>query len=138
MENPVMSSTGHSFERKAILKWMEDMGDICPITNKPLSPSDLVSNAKLQWDISQWQLHYGDAAKEMTKLELETKLSKAAMVTKDFQIADILRALTDNNGTATVEGEDDIDQGEGKEEEKVHAKENFLDVLDDVVGALDA
>jgi hypothetical protein len=129
MENPVMSNKGCNFERKAILKWMDDMGDICPVTNTPLKPSDLVSNGKLQWEICQWQLHYGDDTKEMTRVELESKLSKASMVSKDFQIADILRALTVEN---------DAREGEEKQEEKAPSTENVLDVLDDVVGALDA
>ena len=46
-------------------------------------------------EIAHWQLHYGDAAQEMTRLELETKLSKVEMVSRDYQLADILLALTE-------------------------------------------
>ena len=134
MEDPVVSKHGHNFERKAILTWLDDMGDVCPITKEPLFPSDLVSNKKLGWEISQWQLNHGDAAKEMTRLELETKLSKAEMVSRDFHIADILRALTEVETNKDSTG----DKEESKQEppKKVDRKD-VLSVLDDVVDALD-
>jgi hypothetical protein len=125
MKDPVMSKTGYNFEREAILKYLEDMGQVCPITKQPLFPSDFVSNGKLKWDIGQWQLKYGDGAQQMTKLELETKISKAVMVSKDYHIGDILRALTE------IEVEED-DKPAAKEEA------NVLDVLDEVCDTLDA
>lgn len=126
MEDPVMSKTGLNFERKTIMKWMDDMGPVCPITKDSLLPSDFVSNQKLQWEINQWQLNYGDAAKEMTKLELETKLSKAIMVSNDYHISDIIRALT-------VDAEN-----EREETKEVKPSAQVLDVFDEVLGALDA
>jgi hypothetical protein len=95
MKDPLVSKRGHCFERESIRKWMDEMGLVCPITGEELKPSDLVTNTKLQWEIQQWQLAYGDGHEEMSRLELDTKLSKAMMVSQDYQMADILKALTE-------------------------------------------
>ena len=132
MEDPVMSKHGHNFERKAILKYLDDMDDeICPVSKKPLAPSDLVTNGTLQWKIRQWQLQYGDATQEMTRLELETKLSKAEMVSCDFHISDILRALTS--------GEEEGQKLTTVENHKPNGQQvqSVLDVLGEVVDELD-
>jgi hypothetical protein len=132
MDDPVMTKTGHNFERAALRKWMDDMGETCPVTSKPLSGATIVSNSKLKWEISQWQLYYGDMASEMSKLELETKLSKAEMVSKDYQISDILAALTgDVIAEAGSDGKDEA------QEDKKHPAD-VLDILDEVVGAVEA
>jgi hypothetical protein len=94
MKDPVMTREGNNFERKAILQWLDERCDICPITGKPLRVSGIVANRKLQWEIRQWQLNEGDASREMTRLELENKLSKPDMVSRDSAFPDILRALT--------------------------------------------
>jgi hypothetical protein len=88
-------------------------------------------------------LHHGDASKEMTKLELETKLSKAVMVSRDFQISDILRALTTEaaEGSSPSSAEEERKQQQLEEHHKPQAEEqtaNVMDVLDEVVDALDA
>jgi hypothetical protein len=139
MDDPVMSKTGHNFERKAILKWLDDRGDVCPVTQQPLTPMGLASNGKLKWEIGQWQLHHGDASKEMTKLELETKLSKAVMVSRDYHISDILRALTEAEaGSSSISAEEEKKQLEQDDDHKPQAETNVMDVLDEVVDALDA
>eukprot|EP00980_Cylindrotheca_fusiformis_P018320 scaffold5975_cov99-Cylindrotheca_fusiformis.AAC.5 len=131
MDDPVMTKTGYNFERHALGKWLNDMGQICPVTKGPLRDSEIVSNAKLKWEISQWQLHYGDMATEISKLELETKLSKAVMVSKDYHISDILQALT---GDMILKAE------EGTEQEDEESKESadVLDILDEVVSHVEA
>jgi hypothetical protein len=98
MKYPVVTREGQNFERKAIMSKLDKNGDICPVTKKPLRPSGLVPNGKLQWEIRKWQLNFGDATKEMTRLELENKLSKAEMVSGDFQLSDMLRALAVDTG----------------------------------------
>ena len=130
MVDPVMTKTGFNFERKALEDWLDKNGSVCPISSEPLYPSGIVGNKKLQWDIRQWQLNHGDASQEMTRLELETKLSKAEMISKDYQIADILRALTEG-----VDMDDYAD--EQKKKPAASDRANVLEVLDEVVGALD-
>jgi hypothetical protein len=124
MEDPVMTREGLNFERKAILKWLDEKGVVCPISGKKLKPSGLVTNNKLQWEIRQWQLHDGDSSKEMTRLELESKLSKAAMISQDFGIGDILRALT---------MEEEIEESAAQKEAQAR---DVLSVIDDVINTL--
>jgi hypothetical protein len=123
MEDPVMTREGLNFERKAILKWLDENGDVCPVTKKSLRVSGLVANGKLQWEIRQWQLHEGDPSQEMSRLELESKLSKAEMVSRDFALSDILRALTVNESPV-------------ERTEKTMEKADVLSVLDDVMNTL--
>jgi hypothetical protein len=111
MEDPVMTREGQNFERKAILSKLDKKGNICPVTKKPLRPSGIVGNGRLQWEIRKWQLNYGDAAEEMTRLELgHSKLSKAEMVSLDFQLSDILRALTFESGKKGSAPEKSVDK----------------------------
>jgi hypothetical protein len=49
-----MTRTGISFEKRAILQWL-DMNGSCPITRAPLFPSGLVSNRNLQFKIMRWK-----------------------------------------------------------------------------------
>ena len=134
MENPMISKTGQNFERSVILKYLDEVGDVCPVTKEPLNPSGLVPNDKLKWEIGQWQLHHGDPTKEMSRLELETKLSKAEMVSRDFHISDILKALTDVEGDAANGEEKEAHPDDAKPAAK---KPDMLDVLEDIVDVLE-
>ena len=57
MENPVVhKATGQTYEKKAILEWVYLHGKAtCPLTRKPLHPSDLQDDEALQYEISQWK-----------------------------------------------------------------------------------
>ncbi|CAB9518267.1 Putative E3 ubiquitin-protein ligase LIN [Seminavis robusta] len=57
MENPVTNKeTGKTYEKKAILEWVYLHGHAtCPLTRKPLHPSDLQEDDVLQYEISQWK-----------------------------------------------------------------------------------
>ena len=119
------------------------MGSTCPITKQPLATSDIVSNSKLKWEISQWQLNYGDASKEMSKLEFETKLSKATMISQDYHISDILLALT-GQVEEELKGRYDEEEekkegtaGGGGDETTKPAEPDVFDILDDVVDTVE-
>ena len=117
------------------------MGSTCPITKQPLATSDIVSNSKLKWEISQWQLNYGDASKEMSKLEFETKLSKATMISQDYHISDILLALT-GQVEEELKGRYDDEEEEKKEGTAAGggdeaAEPDVFDILDDVVDTVE-
>ena len=141
MKDPVVTKEGIRFERSAIMNWFEDKGDVNPIKpTEKLYPSDLISDTKLQWEIRQWNLQHGDASQEMTRLELETKLNKASMVSRNFHISDILRALTEN----VESGGADMKPSAATSEETTKTappsmpdRANVLDVLDEVVGTLE-
>lgn len=133
MEDPVVSKYGDSFERSAIKNWMDEMGYVCPVTKKELAPGDLVTNSKLQNDIRQWQLSSGSQYEEMDRLELEGKLSKAIMISQDFHMVDILRALTE--AEAAERGMDL--KKPAAETEVEEEEEDVLGMLDDVLDTVE-
>jgi len=52
MEDPVTVPTcDAAFERKALLRYMRENGNRCPLSGKHLLPSDLRPDTKLQWEI---------------------------------------------------------------------------------------
>jgi hypothetical protein len=53
-EEPVNDICGHSYERDAILSWLE-IHEICPISRKPLSRDDVLPNHALKSRIQQWK-----------------------------------------------------------------------------------
>lgn len=55
MEDPVETSSGHSFERTAIQKWLEDGHDLCPLTKTPLNKLSLRPNRTLHQSIEEWR-----------------------------------------------------------------------------------
>uniref|UniRef100_A0A7R9ZKP1 U-box domain-containing protein n=1 Tax=Craspedostauros australis TaxID=1486917 RepID=A0A7R9ZKP1_9STRA len=55
MEEPMMSRHGVHFERAAILDWLSEGRMYCPVTHKPLRPSNLISDKSLRFIIQNWQ-----------------------------------------------------------------------------------
>lgn len=55
MVDPVETSSGHSFERTAIQKWLEDGNDLCPLTKTPLNKLSLRPNRTLHQSIEEWR-----------------------------------------------------------------------------------
>lgn len=55
MEDPVETSTGHTFERSAIEKWLVDGNNLCPLTMTPLKSSAMKSNKTLRQSIEEWK-----------------------------------------------------------------------------------
>ena len=51
MAVPVVSRYGIHFEKKAILEWLNEGNNFCPVTGNPLRPSNLISDPTLQWKI---------------------------------------------------------------------------------------
>ncbi|KAI4304640.1 hypothetical protein MLD38_040120 [Melastoma candidum] len=54
MKDPVIVSTGQTYERTCIEKWLEDGHETCPKTQQPLSSTALTPNYVLRSLISQW------------------------------------------------------------------------------------
>jgi U-box domain len=54
MKDPLMRRCGLSYEREAIISWLYDHNNACPITRDRLSPRDLVPNSALRRKISAW------------------------------------------------------------------------------------
>lgn len=59
MNDPLMDRRGTSFERSAILEWLNRGKKTCPLTRQPLSFSKLIPNAKLRIEIQQWKTEHG-------------------------------------------------------------------------------
>jgi hypothetical protein len=126
MKDPVISRYGDSFERKAILEWLEQGNDFCPVTSKPLRPSSLVSNKSLDWKIRCWLHKHGFDAPDheepeflhdfhgfvaITPAKLICPLTKKVMVDpvmthegQNFERKAILKYLDDSDNKCPVTG----------------------------------
>jgi hypothetical protein len=71
MKDPVTTPSGFQFERSALLKWMRNHGEECPITGEPLCPSELQVNTLLQWEILFWERKNEDA-REVSRHNADT------------------------------------------------------------------
>jgi hypothetical protein len=60
MTDPVMSKYGQSFERSEILRWLRSGHGVCPLSRRPLSLQDLVTNHALKLRISEWRKEHGE------------------------------------------------------------------------------
>lgn len=55
MVRPLMTRNGLNFERHAILDWLREGPGNCPLTRKPLTASDLISDKHLEMRITFWR-----------------------------------------------------------------------------------
>lgn len=55
MVDPVETSTGHTYERGAIEKWLEEGNNLCPVTKTPVSRLSLRPNRTLRQSIEEWR-----------------------------------------------------------------------------------
>lgn len=62
MREPLLDHDGHNFDRLSITSWMRGGHEVCPISHKPLLPSDLIPNETLGETIRRWV-----AAEKQTK-----------------------------------------------------------------------
>jgi hypothetical protein len=62
MEDPVMDLCAHTFERSAILEWLNNNNNnnnsCCPISRKPLTELDLRPNHALSERMDCWKFHH--------------------------------------------------------------------------------
>jgi U-box domain len=54
MKNPILTRSGMSYERAAIIHWLQNGSNTCPLTRKSLSMTDLISNKALKDRIDFW------------------------------------------------------------------------------------
>ena len=55
MEEPVLAGDGYTYERSAILQWLQLGHTTSPMTNQPLEHPGLTSNRALRAAIQQWK-----------------------------------------------------------------------------------
>ncbi|KAF2324909.1 hypothetical protein GH714_021193 [Hevea brasiliensis] len=66
MKDPVTISTGMTFDRESIQKWLFSYNHItCPITKQPLSDFSLIPNSNLRRLIQSWQLQNPSSLKSV-------------------------------------------------------------------------
>ena len=56
MSEPVKTTYGHCYDKKAMENWMRTQGHICPLTGAPLAESDLKPMPELGDEIREWIL----------------------------------------------------------------------------------
>ena len=78
MKDPVTTPFGYNFERNSILNWLKMNGNICPVSSKPLKPSQLSPNTALQWEILYWQRSNGDSALDVSRHKSSLLLDEPA------------------------------------------------------------
>jgi hypothetical protein len=59
MVDPLMTRNGLNFERAAIFSWLDQGSGSCPLTRKPLTASDLITNRRLKTRIRIWRANHG-------------------------------------------------------------------------------
>ncbi|XP_076946240.1 U-box domain-containing protein 44-like [Bidens hawaiensis] len=72
MVDPVETASGHTFERAAIVKWLADGGNLCPLTTIPLDNRILRPNKTHPNGIEEWR----DRNTMITIASLKSELSK--------------------------------------------------------------
>jgi serine/threonine protein kinase len=55
MEDPCVAADGYTYDRNAIMKWMEEVSEISPMTNLPLPNKTLLPNYTLLSAILDWK-----------------------------------------------------------------------------------
>jgi len=54
MKEPVIASDGHTYEKEAIEKWIQNGRNVSPMTNQPLTNNVLVPNYNLKSAIATY------------------------------------------------------------------------------------
>jgi hypothetical protein len=60
MKHPLMNKYGINYERRAILEWLNNGNNTCPMTRNPLRPSMLLPNVRLETKIRAWLKENGE------------------------------------------------------------------------------
>ena len=55
LKHPLMTRSGLVFERSAILDWLENGNNTCPLTREPMRLSDLITHRPLKSQIEMWR-----------------------------------------------------------------------------------
>ncbi|KAJ0251093.1 U-box domain-containing protein 5 [Hirschfeldia incana] len=93
MYDPVIISSGHTFERICIQRWFDEGNDTCPISKRILDDFTLLSNAAMKGQILIWCKKHGidvqDPAMKHTNASHNIDLSIASFGSSLYNIPDI-------------------------------------------------
>ena len=87
MRRPTTTLWGATFERHAIVQWLAEGNETCPVTSRPLSPRCLVPNNKLQNEIVTWLAKNGGH-------DNETKNDETDHTESEWKTMSCIMALT--------------------------------------------
>jgi hypothetical protein len=87
MNDPVETPAGDNFERQTIQKYLKDHGEVCPISGRPLTLSDLTPNSKLQWEVLYWQRHAGCPSNLSISNISSTSSSSSSICTSEHDVS---------------------------------------------------
>jgi hypothetical protein len=82
MVSPMMTRSGLSFDRSAILEWLCNHGNTCPLTRAPLCASNLVPNHQLRLRIEQWCMEHGHELLRHQVLDEESSVLVTCVTTQ--------------------------------------------------------
>ncbi|KAL3782274.1 hypothetical protein ACHAWO_003608 [Cyclotella atomus] len=134
MCHPVIDAEGNTYERRAILRWL-DLEDVSPITGNPLSPVDLVENKRRMAAIEKyreevWTAYNGDEKDEALYKQTSYK-EKQRMMRKERQkykkkgSSSSKRKehdlLTDKSAKLLMQMQEELDALQGQTREEVEA-----------------
>ncbi|KAL9397068.1 hypothetical protein Peur_011321 [Populus x canadensis] len=88
MEDPVETSSGQTFERSAIEKWLADGHEMCPLTMTPLDTSILRPNKTLRQSIEEWK-------DRNTMIKIASMKSKLVSEEEEEEVLQCLEQLED-------------------------------------------
>lgn len=70
MWDPLISSHGYTFEKKAILRWLNMGNNFCPCSGKDMSVNDLVAARSLREEIHFWRAENGHPSESILGMTL--------------------------------------------------------------------
>ncbi|XP_019175075.1 PREDICTED: U-box domain-containing protein 8 [Ipomoea nil] len=141
MSDPVILSSGHTFDRSSIQRWLDSGHRTCPITNLPISdPPCLIPNHALRSLISNYTLVSLPVPQADPQALIQTLISKSAPVDSKLSSLDqlsrlckrdsaIRRRLSESGGVSAVLNCVDADGDSGLQEKALHLLLNLS--LDD-------
>jgi hypothetical protein len=103
MQDPVLSKTGYSFERAALLKWLHLQGNVCPVSGKPLQLSHIVSHSALKREIQFWRQQQQQQDATNTRHPLQETILQVPGVEPEFAL---FNKSPDSSTTTTTTASD--------------------------------
>ena len=67
MDDPIMTKYGQSYERSALLEWLQSGHGVCPLSRRPLHLQDIVTNHGLRMKVEEWRKDNGEDAPVVVK-----------------------------------------------------------------------
>lgn len=123
MQDPVVISNGHCFEREYIKKWFADGNDTCPKTKEKLSNLTLIPNHCIKALIESWLEQHVDPYTEMFN-----RVRKPGKVSKKSAPSEIKSVEVEDRG-CSEENPECSSSGVVPSEDKFEKLENFLSML---------